>query len=147
MNISDEAVEAAAKVMYAQDSQREDVGEFSLEVYEHDAREILEAAHTCQQGHHTVCQNRISENPTADELDAILQLQNGDYGVEAPEWWPVLPEAKEALDHALYEHYKRTNSCAEDGFCCTPDSGDCCGPGSWCCERAGRHDHENDPQD
>lgn len=31
---------------------------------------------------------------------------------------------------------------ADDGnFCCTPDSGDCCGPGSWCCGRAGKHEH------
>jgi hypothetical protein len=30
----------------------------------------------------------------------------------------------------------------DDGnHCCTPDSGDCCGPGSWCCSRAGKHDH------
>lgn len=27
-------------------------------------------------------------------------------------------------------------------YCCTPDSGDCCGPGSWCCGKAGKHDHE-----
>lgn len=27
-------------------------------------------------------------------------------------------------------------------YCCTPDSGDCCGPGSWCCKRAGEHDHD-----
>lgn len=26
-------------------------------------------------------------------------------------------------------------------YCCTPDSGDCCGPGSWCCGKAGKHDH------
>lgn len=26
-------------------------------------------------------------------------------------------------------------------WCCEPDSGDCCGPGSWCCSRAGKHDH------
>jgi hypothetical protein len=49
------------------------------------------------------------KNQTPDELDAILQLQNGDYGVEVPDWWPVLPEHKAALDRALYEHYKRTN--------------------------------------
>lgn len=29
-------------------------------------------------------------------------------------------------------------------FCCTPDSGDCCGPGSWCCARAGKHSHEEE---
>lgn len=29
----------------------------------------------------------------------------------------------------------------DDNFCCTPDSGDCCGPGSWCCARAGKHEH------
>lgn len=49
------------------------------------------------------------ENPTPEELDAILQLQNGDYGIEVPEWWPVLPEAKEALDRSLYAHYKRVS--------------------------------------
>lgn len=27
-------------------------------------------------------------------------------------------------------------------YCCEPDSGQCCGPGSWCCARAGRHEHE-----
>jgi hypothetical protein len=46
------------------------------------------------------------ENPTPEELDAILQLQNGAYGVEVPDWWPVLPEAKEALDRALFARYK-----------------------------------------
>jgi hypothetical protein len=46
------------------------------------------------------------ENPAPHELDAILQLQNGSYGVEVPDWWPVPPEAKPALDRALYEHYK-----------------------------------------
>lgn len=29
----------------------------------------------------------------------------------------------------------------DGNYCCTPDSGDCCGPGSWCCSRAGKHDH------
>ena len=28
-----------------------------------------------------------------------------------------------------------------DDYCCTPDSGDCCGLGSWCCARAGKHEH------
>lgn len=42
--IPDEAVEAAARVLHAQESQQQDVGEFSLEVYEHDVRAILEAA-------------------------------------------------------------------------------------------------------
>lgn len=31
---------------------------------------------------------------------------------------------------------------SDDGnFCCRPDFGDCCGPGSWCCSRAGKHGH------
>lgn len=30
------------------------------------------------------------------------------------------------------------------GSCCEPDSGDCCGPGSWCCKRAGKHDHDDE---
>ena len=29
-------------------------------------------------------------------------------------------------------------------YCCEPDSGDCCGPGSWCCARAGEHAHDDD---
>jgi hypothetical protein len=28
----------------------------------------------------------------------------------------------------------------DDGYCCT--GGDCCGPGSWCCSRAGEHTHD-----
>lgn len=47
-------------------------------------------------------------NPSPDELDAILQLQNGDYSIEAPEWWPVTIEQKPALDLALYKRYKET---------------------------------------
>lgn len=42
--IPEAAVEAAARVMYEQDSVQQDMGDFSLEVYEHDARAILEAA-------------------------------------------------------------------------------------------------------
>lgn len=26
-----------------------------------------------------------------------------------------------------------------DTYCCR---GECCGPGSWCCARAGKHDHD-----
>lgn len=48
-------------------------------------------------------------NPTPAELDAILQLQNGAYGVEPPEWWPVSSEDKPALDRTLYAHYKTTH--------------------------------------
>ena len=47
------------------------------------------------------------ENPAPDELDAILSLQYGDFGVEVPDWWPVPPEDKPALDKVLYEHWKR----------------------------------------
>ena len=33
----------------------------------------------------------------------------------------------------------------DDGnFCCQPDSGDCCGPGSRCCKRAGKHNHDDE---
>jgi len=42
--IPDEAVEAAARVMHAQDDALNDVGEFDLEVYRHDVTAILEAA-------------------------------------------------------------------------------------------------------
>lgn len=31
-----------------------------------------------------------------------------------------------------------------DYCCCPPESGDCCGPGSWCCARAGQHNHDPD---
>lgn len=47
------------------------------------------------------------DNPTPEELDAILQLQMGDYGVEPPEWWPVPPEEKDALNRALFARWKR----------------------------------------
>lgn len=50
------------------------------------------------------------DNPTPEELDSILQLQNGSYGVEPPDWWPVLPAAKPALYQALYEHYKHNGA-------------------------------------
>lgn len=37
------------------------------------------------------------------------------------------------------------NGYVGDGdYCCTPDSGGCCGPGSWCCNRAGKHEHDAD---
>ena len=32
-------------------------------------------------------------------------------------------------------------------YCCKPDSGDCCGPGSWCCKRAGKHTHDDEELD
>lgn len=32
-----------------------------------------------------------------------------------------------------------------DGSCCDPDSGQCCGEGSWCCKRAGEHEHDEKP--
>lgn len=41
------------------------------------------------------------ENPTTEEIDAILQQLHGSYGIELPSWWPVPPEATEALGRAL----------------------------------------------
>ena len=46
------------------------------------------------------------ENPTHEELDAILQIQMGDYGVEPPVWWPVPTEEKEVLNRALFARWK-----------------------------------------
>ena len=46
------------------------------------------------------------ENPTPEELDVILQIQMGDYGVETPAWWPVPAEEKDALDRALFARWK-----------------------------------------
>lgn len=61
MTVSDEAVEAAARVMYAQDSKWEDLGEFSLDVFAHDAREVLESA----------APYMLATATTAEELDAL----------------------------------------------------------------------------
>jgi len=71
--IPDEAVEAAARVMHAQDDALNDVGEFDLEVYRHDVTAILEAA-----APHLMAAAKVA---TEEELDAL------------PAWSVVLSDA------------------------------------------------------
>jgi hypothetical protein len=93
----------------------------------------------------------------------VCPVCHGQGGGQSAVYWPTHPTTKWVpCEHCLGKgriaaeeqeiHFTRP-TCAgqcngsKDGsydgdYCCTPDSGECCGPGSWCCARAGKHEHE-----
>lgn len=60
----------------------------------------------------------------------------------SPEWDESAPITSSEINRQTADRIAAL-SVSEDEYCCTPDSGDCCGPGSWCCARSGEHEHED----